>query len=85
MNVWDGFNKKRLRQYPKYPSSVASMSFNSDGTSLAIASSYCFEEGEKECATDYECISDHMRSHEPDTVFIKSIADAEVRPKTILA
>jgi cell cycle arrest protein BUB3 len=49
VNVWDGFNKKRLRQYSKYPSSIASMSFNSDGTYLAIASSYTFEEGEKEC------------------------------------
>lgn len=48
VSVWDGFNKKRLRQYPKYPTSIASLSFNSDGTMLAVASSYTFEEGEKE-------------------------------------
>jgi cell cycle arrest protein BUB3 len=48
VNVWDGANKKRIRQYPKYPSSISSLAFNCDGTSLAIASSYTFDEGEKE-------------------------------------
>ncbi|KAJ2998069.1 hypothetical protein HDV02_004894 [Globomyces sp. JEL0801] len=44
----DGLNKKRLRQYPAYPTSISSLSFNCDGTQLAVASSYTFEEGEKE-------------------------------------
>lgn len=48
VNIWDGFNKKRLRQYPRYPSSIASLSFSCDGSMLAVASSYTFEEGEKE-------------------------------------
>jgi cell cycle arrest protein BUB3 len=48
VNIWDGQNKKRLCQFHKYPTSIASLSFNSDGTFLAIASSYTFEEGEKE-------------------------------------
>lgn len=34
-------------QYPKYPSSIAALSFSKDGKLLAIASSYTFEEGEK--------------------------------------
>jgi cell cycle arrest protein BUB3 len=48
INVWDGQNKKRIRQYPKYPTSIAALSFNCTGTQLAVASSYTFEEGEKE-------------------------------------
>lgn len=34
-------------QYPKYPSSIAALSFSRDGKLLAIASSYTYEEGEK--------------------------------------
>ncbi len=48
VNVWDGFNKKRLRQYSPYPTSISSLSFNVKGDLLAVASSYTFEEGEKE-------------------------------------
>ncbi|XP_073392795.1 mitotic checkpoint protein BUB3.1 isoform X5 [Physcomitrium patens] len=43
VNIWDGNNKKRLYQYSRYPSSVASLSFSRDGRLLAIASSYTFE------------------------------------------
>jgi cell cycle arrest protein BUB3 len=46
--VWDGQNKKRIRQFPRYPTSISSLSFNSDGNLLAVASSYCYEEGDKE-------------------------------------
>ncbi|RKO87089.1 WD40-repeat-containing domain protein [Blyttiomyces helicus] len=67
VNVWDGFNKKRLRVYPKYPTSIASMSFNSDGRLLAVASSYTFEEGEKD--------------HPPDSIFIRPVSDADTKPK----
>ncbi|TPX64558.1 hypothetical protein SpCBS45565_g05816 [Spizellomyces sp. 'palustris'] len=48
VNVWDGYNKKRLRQYPRYPTSISSLSFNCDGSLLAVASSYTYDEGEKE-------------------------------------
>jgi len=46
--IWDGFNKKRLRKFTKYPTTISSLSFNSEGSLLAVASSYTFEEGEKE-------------------------------------
>jgi cell cycle arrest protein BUB3 len=52
VNVWDGQNKKRLSQFSKYPTSIAAVAFSENGSTLAIASSYTFEEGEKE----YECI-----------------------------
>lgn len=48
VNIWDGANKKRLCQFHRYPTSISSMDFNHDGTLLAIASSYTYEEGEKE-------------------------------------
>jgi cell cycle arrest protein BUB3 len=35
-------------QYPTYPTSIAALAFNRTGTQLAIASSYTWEEGEKE-------------------------------------
>ena len=46
--IWDGFNKKRLRKFTKYPTTISSLSFNSEGNLLAVSSSYTFEEGEKE-------------------------------------
>lgn len=68
VNIWDGQHKKRLCQFKKYPTSISSLSFNIDGSSLAIASSYTYEEGEK--------------PHPPDRVMIRSIVEAEVRPKS---
>ncbi|KAG0048703.1 mitotic spindle checkpoint protein Bub3 [Gryganskiella cystojenkinii] len=69
VTLWDGFNKKRLRQYPKYPTSVSALSWSCDGKTLAVASSYTFDEGDKD--------------HAPDQVFLRSISDQEARPKTL--
>jgi hypothetical protein len=38
--------KKRLRQYPKFNNPVSSLAFNCDGTKLAVAVSYTWDEGE---------------------------------------
>jgi hypothetical protein len=46
--IRDGSQKKRLKVLPSYPTSISSLSFSKDGTFLAIAASYTFEEGEKE-------------------------------------
>lgn len=48
INLWDGDNKKRITHLRKYPTSIAALDFNHDGSVLAIASSYTYEEGEKE-------------------------------------
>ncbi|KAG1172399.1 hypothetical protein G6F70_006500 [Rhizopus microsporus] len=69
VNVWDGVNRKRVKQLPGYPDEIASLAFNRDGSVLAIASSYTFDEGE--------------RDHAPDTIFIRQMQDAEVRPRVI--
>ena len=66
--TWDGRNKKKLTTIPKLPTSVAAMAFNADGTELAIASSYTFEEGE--------------RDHPRDEIYIREMLGNEVKPKS---
>eukprot|EP00775_Hariotina_reticulata_P008928 gene8928-9105_t len=68
VNFWDGGNKKRLVQITGYPTSIASLAFNQQGNLLAVASSYCFEYGEQQ-------------NTPPDQIFIRPVAEAEVRPK----
>eukprot|EP00735_Rhodelphis_limneticus_P001536 TRINITY_DN12168_c0_g1::TRINITY_DN12168_c0_g1_i1::g.26496::m.26496 TRINITY_DN12168_c0_g1::TRINITY_DN12168_c0_g1_i1::g.26496 ORF type:complete len:345 (-),score=33.26,sp/Q9WVA3/BUB3_MOUSE/52.02/2e-116,WD40/PF00400.27/0.00056,WD40/PF00400.27/3.7,WD40/PF00400.27/6.7e-05,WD40/PF00400.27/1.6e+02,WD40/PF00400.27/3.3e-06,WD40/PF00400.27/9.2e+02,PQQ_2/PF13360.1/2.3e-05,PQQ/PF01011.16/0.061,PQQ/PF01011.16/60,PQQ_3/PF13570.1/68,PQQ_3/PF13570.1/3.1e+02,PQQ_3/PF13570.1/4.2e+03,PQQ_3/PF13570.1/0.98,PQQ_3/PF1 len=67
VNVWDARNKKRICQFHKYNTSIASLAFNNTGSLLAIAVSYSFEEGEKE--------------HPSDQVLIRPITDTDVKPK----
>lgn len=43
--LWDGISKRRIRQYQKYPSSVAALGFSGNGKYLAIALSPGFEDG----------------------------------------
>lgn len=37
VSLWDPIAKKRLRQFPKYPSPVSAVAFSTDGKRLAIA------------------------------------------------
>lgn len=67
MNIWDPFNKKRLCQFHRYPTSIASLAFSSDGSLLAIASSYMQELGDI--------------THPSDAVYIRQVTDAETKPK----
>jgi cell cycle arrest protein BUB3 len=68
VNIWDGFNKKRLCQFHKYPSSISSLSFSPDGTYLAIASSFLYE-------------TEETRDIPPDAIFIRRVTDQETKPK----
>uniref|UniRef100_A0A3P8WJ37 Mitotic checkpoint protein BUB3 n=1 Tax=Cynoglossus semilaevis TaxID=244447 RepID=A0A3P8WJ37_CYNSE len=70
VNIWDPFNKKRLCQFHRYPTSIASLAFNNDGTMLAIAASYMQEKGDI--------------SHPEDAIFIRQVTDAETKPKSPL-
>lgn len=65
--VWDGEQKKRVTQFAAFPTSIAALDFNRDGSLLAVASSYTYEEGEKD--------------HPADNVFIRQVQESEVRPK----
>jgi len=69
VNIWDGYNKKRLCQFHRYPTSIASLSFCSDGSVLAIASSYLYEQD-----SNPEQIPE-------DSVYIRFVSDQETKPK----
>ncbi|XP_058436708.1 mitotic checkpoint protein BUB3 isoform X1 [Marmota monax] len=69
VNIWDPFNKKRLCQFHRYPTSIASLAFSNDGTTLAIASSYMYEMDDTE--------------HPEDGIFIRQVTDAETKPKDV--
>lgn len=69
VNIWDGFNKKRLCQFHKYPTSISSLCFSNDGSVLAIASSYMHE---------HENPPDNVAE---DAVFIRYVSDQETKPK----
>ncbi|KAF4319957.1 hypothetical protein BBO99_00004436 [Phytophthora kernoviae] len=71
VNLWDGANKKRITHLRQYPTSIAAMDFNQDGSVLAIAASYTYEEGEKD--------------HPNDAIFLHTVQDSEVRSKMKLA
>ncbi len=67
VNVWDGANKKRLCQIQGYPTSVSALAFNREGKYLAVASSYTWEQGDKE--------------HPADAIYIRPVSEGEVKPK----
>jgi cell cycle arrest protein BUB3 len=81
--IWDAVNRKRVKQLsPKYPSSISSLDFSHDGRFLAIASSYCFEEGEREYWLIFvRILIITVCSHEPDAIYIHRVDESEVRPK----
>ncbi|KAL7539021.1 hypothetical protein ACHAWF_006273 [Thalassiosira exigua] len=66
--TWDGGNKKKLSGIAKCPTSVACLAFNHDGTQIAIASSYTYEEGE--------------RDHPREEIYVRDVLEGEVRPKS---
>jgi cell cycle arrest protein BUB3 len=67
VSCWDAQNKKRLSQFPEYATSISSLAFNRDGSLLAIAASYTFEQGEA--------------PHPADAIHVRTVSDADVRPK----
>lgn len=46
--LWDGIAKRRIRQYQKFPASIAAVDFSGNGKYLAIAVSPGFEDGKDE-------------------------------------
>ncbi|KAF9062874.1 WD40 repeat-like protein [Rhodocollybia butyracea] len=70
VSVWDHKIKKRLRQYSKFNNPVSSIAFNCDGTKLAIATCYTWDEGEQGARTE----------RERPQVWVKTVG-AEVKPK----
>ncbi|KAF5727166.1 mitotic checkpoint protein BUB3.3 [Tripterygium wilfordii] len=63
--AWDARSKRKLCELPRYPNSVASLSYNREGQILAIASSYTYQEAnEKE---------------EPPQIFLHNLDDNSIR------
>lgn len=69
VNIWDGFNKKRLCQFHHYDTSVAALAFSNDGTTLAIACSYLDE-------------MEHPPEPFPEpTIYVRYVNEQETKPK----
>ena len=67
VNIWDGFNRKRLMQLHRFPAPVSALAFSDDGSALAIASS------------EVEGQLDGPKS--PDDIYVRLTSDQEVKPK----
>jgi len=65
--TWDGVAKKKIASLGKFPTSIAALAFASDGSEVAIASSYTYEEGERE--------------HPRDEIYVRGLTALEVKPK----
>lgn len=46
--LWDGVAKRRIRQYQRYPASIAALAFSADGRYLAVGVSPGFEDGKED-------------------------------------
>ncbi|CAD6216121.1 GSCOCG00004337001-RA-CDS [Cotesia congregata] len=69
VNIWDGFNKKRLCQFHKYNAGVAALSFSHDGSVLAIGVSFL----------DPAEITPVV--HDEKEIYIRYVNDQETKPK----
>ena len=71
VNMWDGFNKKRLCQFHKFPAPISSIAFTTDGSMLAVAASPLYSD------KPHFDKNDHVR----DAIFIRNVSDTETKPK----
>jgi cell cycle arrest protein BUB3 len=67
--LWDGVNKRRIRQYQRFPASVASLAFSSDGKYVAVGVSPGFEDGQDDIPEG------------AIKVFIRELSDSEAQGK----
>ncbi len=80
--VWDHAQKKRVATLAHpgsasgaFPNSIASLAFSPSGARLAIAASYGWEQG------DPAALPAGAPPPPPDAVFVRDIAEADVKPK----
>jgi len=68
--LWDAVAKRRIRQYQKFPASVAAMDFSGDGKLLAVGVSPGFEDG-----------SEDVVGEGTVKVFVRTLAEGEAKGK----
>ncbi|KAI9842100.1 MAG: hypothetical protein M1837_007461 [Sclerophora amabilis] len=68
--LWDGVAKRRIRQYQRYPTSIAALAFSPDGKHLAIASCPGFEDGKEE-----------VDAQGNSKLFIRTLGETEAKGK----
>lgn len=78
--LWDGLAKRRIRQYQRYPASIAALSFSADGKYLAVAVSPGFEDG-TEGAGDGQGAGDGEDGKGVVKVFVRQLGDNEAKGK----
>ncbi|EEH05581.1 spindle assembly checkpoint protein SLDB [Histoplasma capsulatum G186AR] len=71
--LWDGVAKRRIRQYQRFPASVAALAFSSDGRYLAIGVCSGFEEGKEREQED--------AAEGVVKVFIRELGESEAKGK----
>lgn len=74
--LWDGVAKRRIRQYQKFPESVESMAFSSDGKYLAVGSSPGEEDNDK-----WKKDIQTMDMDGKNKIFIRELGDDEAKGK----
>jgi cell cycle arrest protein BUB3 len=67
--LWDAVAKRRIRQYQRYPESIAALSFSGDGKNIVIAVSPGFEDGRE------EVVEGSVK------VFVRELGDTEAKGK----
>ena len=68
--LWDAVAKRRIRQYQRYPQSIAALAFSCDGKYLAVASCPGFEDGKEDLVAEGET-----------RLFIRELAEGEGKGK----
>ncbi|KTW30866.1 hypothetical protein T552_00576 [Pneumocystis carinii B80] len=68
--LWDGVVKKRLRQYPKYPASISSLTFSNDGKYMAIG-------------TSDDCNDVDKETNANNKLFVRELFEEECKGKVI--
>ena len=71
VSMWDAIAKRRIKQYQKFGSSVASLAFSCDGKYLAVGTSPGFEDGKE---------PDEMEGHVK--IFIRELGPDETKVKS---
>lgn len=69
--LWDGIAKRRIKQYQRYPASIAALAFSSDGRSLAVASCPGFEDGKEDVLAEGQT-----------KIFLRTLAENEAKVKS---